>query len=84
MGRRAERGENPVDFLKSICSPEFREIFFLRNPEELQVMLMFLNARLNCEKYFSCKILKSFKSFVDFFACRRGKVYGGRERQPPR
>jgi hypothetical protein len=33
---------------------------------------MFLNARLNSEKYFSCKILNSFKSFVDFFECRRG------------
>jgi hypothetical protein len=39
---------------------------------------MFLNARLNSEKFFSCKILNSFKSFVDFFECRRGKVYGGR------
>jgi len=28
---------------------------------------MFLNARLNSEKYFSSKILNSFKSFVDFF-----------------
>src|SRR5215212_5440216 len=33
---------------------------------------MFLNARLNSEKYFYCKILNSFKSFVDFFECRRG------------
>jgi hypothetical protein len=39
---------------------------------------MFLNARLNSEKYFSCKILNNSKSFVDFFECRRGKVYGGR------
>ena len=28
---------------------------------------MFLNARPNSEEYCSCKILKSFKSFVDFF-----------------
>ena len=33
---------------------------------------MFLNARLNSEKCLSCKILHSFKSFVDFFECRRG------------
>jgi len=39
---------------------------------------MFLNARLNSDKYFFSKILNSFKSFVDFFECRRGKVYGGR------
>ncbi len=39
---------------------------------------MFLNARLNSGKYRSCKILSGFKSFVDFFECRRGKVYGGR------
>ena len=45
---------------------------------------MFLNARLNYEKYFYCIILYNFKGFVDFFECRRGKVYGGRERQPPR
>jgi len=42
---------------------------------------MFLNARLNSEKYFPSGILKSFMSFVDFFECRRGKVYGGRGRQ---
>jgi len=29
--------------------------------------LMFLNARLNYEKYYSSEILNSFKSFVDFF-----------------
>jgi len=84
MGRRAGRGGNPVDFLKSICPPEFREIFFLRNPEELEGVLPFLNARLNSGRYFPCKILHRFISFVDFFECRRGKVYGGRERQPPR
>jgi hypothetical protein len=39
---------------------------------------MFLNTRLNSEEYFFCKILNRFKSFVDFFECRRGKVYGGR------
>ena len=39
---------------------------------------MFLKARLNSEKYFSSKILHGSKSFVDFFECRRGKVYGGR------
>ena len=33
---------------------------------------MFLNARPHSEEYFSCKILHSFKSFVDFFECRRG------------
>src|SRR5215207_1557618 len=72
MGRRAGRGGNPVDFFKSICPPECREIFFLRNPEELQGVLLFLNARLNSERYFSCKILHRFISFVDFFVCRRG------------
>jgi len=55
MGRRVGRGENPVDFLESIWSPEFREICFLRNPEWLQVVLLFLNARLNSGKYFPAK-----------------------------
>ena len=39
---------------------------------------MFLNARPDSDKYFPCKILHRFKSFVDFFECRRGEVYGGR------
>src|ERR1044072_3991377 len=84
MRRRAAGGENPVDFLRSICSPELREIAFLRNPEQLQGVLMFLNAGLKSEQYFSCKILQSFRSFVDYFECRGGKVEGGRERHPPR
>jgi hypothetical protein len=72
MGRRAERGANPVDFLNSICSPEFREIFSLRNPEWLQVVLLFLNARLNSEKYSPLQNPASLQEFCGFFECRRG------------
>jgi hypothetical protein len=31
------------------------------------MVLMILNARLSCESYWSCKILQSFRGFVDLF-----------------
>jgi hypothetical protein len=38
---------------------------------------MFLNARLNSGKYSSCKILHSFKSFVDFLNVVAGRCAAG-------